>query len=104
MFWHLYWVWHGGSDSKTAFWNWREFILWVCREYLDGSGCDCARFGNASDMAFGADIDGSDLGAYLRIGDIGGGTEGVEDTSRMMANDMSWTTVHHRLAFHEMPI
>ena len=55
-------------------------------------------------MAFGADIDGFDMGAYLRIGDIGGGEEGVEDTPRMMANDMSWTMVHHRLAFHEMPI
>jgi len=55
-------------------------------------------------MAFATDIDGGGLGAYLRIGDFGGGEVGGSDTPRMMANDMSWTPAHHWLAFHEMPI
>lgn len=104
MFWHIHWVWHGGIISKAAVGDWRESSLWVCRKCIDGRGRDYARFGNTSDMAFAADIDGGGLGAYLRIGDFGGGEVGGSDTPRMMANDMSWTPAHHWLAFHEMPI
>ena len=104
MFWNFFGVWHGGCISEAAMGDWRELILWVCRECIDGGRRDYARFRNASDMAFCADIDGRDMGAYLRIGGIGGGTVGVEDTPRMMVNDMSRTTVLHRLAHREMPI
>ena len=76
LFWHFYWVWHGGGISEASVGDWGESIVWVCRECVDGGGRDCAGFGNASDMAFGADIDGFDMGAYLRIGDIGGGEVG----------------------------
>ncbi len=78
MFRDIYWVWHGGSISEAAVGDWRVPILWVCRECLDGGGCDYAGFRNASDMAFVADIDGGGMGAYLRIGDIGGGEVGRE--------------------------
>lgn len=76
LFRHIYWVWHGGGISEAALGDWGVLIVWVCRECFDGRGRDYARFGDASDMASAADIDGGDLGAYLRIGGIGGGAVG----------------------------
>lgn len=71
--WYFYWVWHGGTISTSAIEHWGESIVWVCRERIDGGGRDRAGYGNASDLAFDAYIDGRDLGAYLWIGGAGGG-------------------------------
>jgi len=72
MFRHFYRVWHGGGISEAAVGDWRELILWVCRQRSDGDGRAHAGLGNTSRLACHTVTDGRDLGAYLWIGRFGG--------------------------------
>jgi hypothetical protein len=88
VFWYIHWVWHGGVISVSAVGRGCVFRIWVCRERIDGGGCDRAGFRAASPMAFDADIDGRDMGARVWTRGIGGvevGNDGSKVVNRLVA-------------------
>lgn len=90
LFWHFYWVWHGGTLSKTTLGDRGESILWVCRQCADGRGCGDPGYGLASGLAWYTHFDGRVMGAYLWIGCFGGGeADGTSGMTSLATLEMS---------------